>query len=108
MSVDEKQLPVELSPFAAVEAAYPRELGRCHEALGRALPAMVECDKELTPYFYKCLRDRLKRDKVRCVYLDGRPDPNAPPQAMQQGMIGTMIGQLRDVVRGAVEPRPAR
>jgi len=114
MSVDEKQLPVELSPFAAVEAAYPKELGRCHEALGRALPAMVECDKELTPYFYKCLRDRLKRglpggagggatQKVRCVYLDGRPDPNAPPQAMQQGMIGTMIGQLRDVVRGAVE-----
>jgi cell division protease FtsH len=96
-------LPLELSPFAAVEAAYPGELSRCHEALGRGLPVLVECDKELVPYFYRCMRDRLKRDKRRCVYLDGRPDPNAPPQAMPQGMIGTMIGQLRDVVRGAVE-----
>ncbi|MBW2531122.1 MAG: AAA family ATPase, partial [Deltaproteobacteria bacterium] len=107
MSVEEKSLPVDLSPFAAVEAAYPAELGRCHEALDRGLPVMVECDKELSPYFYKCLRDRLKRGtgggQRRCVYLDGRPDPSAPPQAMQQGMMGTMIAQLRDVVRGAVE-----
>lgn len=103
MTVSEKDLPVELSPFQAVETAYPRELERCHEALNRGLPVMVECDKELSPYFYKCLRDRFKRDKRRCVYLDGRPDPNAPPAPMPQGMIGTMICQLRDVVRGAIE-----
>jgi cell division protease FtsH len=101
--VKEKDLPVELSPFQAVEAAYPCELQRCHESLSRRLPVMVECDKELTPYFYRCLRDRLKRDKKRCVYLDGRPDPNQPPPPMPMGMMGTMIAQLRDIVRGSVE-----
>jgi cell division protease FtsH len=97
----ENELPVELSLFEAVEAAYPAELTRTHEALGRGLPVMVECDKELTPFFYKCVRDRLKRDGQRCVYLDGRPDPNyeGPPM----GMIGTMIAQLREAVRGAVD-----
>lgn len=97
----EQELPIELSPFEAVEAAYPAELARCHEALVRSLPVMVECDKELTPYFYKCLRDRLKRDGRRCVYLDGRPAPggDGPPQ----GMIGTMIAALRDAVRSAVD-----
>src|SRR5207249_8107189 len=37
--------------------------------------------------------------------LDGRPDPNAAAGPMPQGLIGTMIGQLRDAVRGAVERR---
>ena len=103
--IPENQLPLELSPFDAVEGAYPAELSRIHEALRRGLPAMVECDKELTPFFYKCLRDRLRRDSMRCIYLDGRPDPNAPPDQMPMGLIGTMISQLRDAVRGAVDQR---
>ncbi|PID39910.1 MAG: ATP-binding protein [Proteobacteria bacterium] len=99
----ESQLPVELSPFEAVDAAYPDELSLCHEALSRGLPALVECDKELAPYFYKCLRDRLKRDGRRCVYLDGRAEAQA--DGMPMGIVATMIGQLRDVVRGAVDER---
>src|SRR5262249_3714723 len=45
---------------------------------------------------------------LRCVYLDGRPRGDEPPNPMaqQSGLIGTMIGQLRDAVRGgAVERR---
>ncbi len=103
--IPEDRLPVELSAFEAVEAAYPGELSRTHAALRRGLPALVECDKELTPFFYKCLRDRLRRDSMRCVYLDGRPDPNAPPTQAPMGLIGTMISQLREAVRGAVEQR---
>ena len=103
--IPEDQLPKELGEFQAVEAAYPDVLTATCDALRRKLPVMVECDKELTPFFFRCLRDRLKADKLRCIYLDGRPDPNAPPTAMPQGMMGTMIGQLRDVVRGAVDER---
>ncbi|MCG8417181.1 MAG: AAA family ATPase [Proteobacteria bacterium] len=103
--IAEERLPRELTPFEAVEAAYPGELSRTREALRRTLPVLVECDKELSPYFYRCLRDRLRRDSLRCVYLDGRPDPNAPPMSTPVGLIGTMIAQLRDAVRGAVEQR---
>ncbi len=102
--VAETELPLDLTLSDAVEAAYPAELTRAHEALSRRLPVMVECDKELTPFFYKGIRDRLKRDNVRCVYLDGRPDPNAT-DAIAQGLIGTMLSQLRDAVRGPVGER---
>ncbi len=101
--LDENTLPTQLGPFEAVEAAYPAELAHAHESLLRGLPVMIECDKELTPYFYKCLRDRLSRDKRPCVYLDGRTPPE--PGGMPQGLIGTMISQLRAAVRGAVESR---
>ena len=77
--IPEQELPVELSPFAAVEAAYPTELGRVCEALQRGLPVMVEADKELTPFFYKCLRDRLKREGKQFLYLDGRAAQDPPP-----------------------------
>lgn len=103
MGVRESHLPVEQNAFEAVEAAYPNELAECQEALARHLPALVECDKELVPYFYKCLRDRLKRQGTRCIYLDGRVD--AAEGGMPMGIVATMIGQLRDVVRGAVDER---
>jgi cell division protease FtsH len=103
--IPESELAAELTAFGAVEAAYPAELSHTHEAIRRGLPAMVECDKELVPYFFKCLRDRLKQDGRRCIYLDGRPPPDAPPQLLQMGMMGLMIAQLRDAVRGAVEDR---
>ena len=103
--VPETELPLELSVGAAVEAAYPQELTRVEQALVARLPAMVECDKELVPYFYAALRGRLKKREVLCAYLDGRPAPNAAPEAMPQGVIGTMISQLRDAVRGPVGER---
>lgn len=105
MVIPEAELPVELGPFEAVEAAYPRELARTEEALRRGLPVLIECDKELTPFFYRCLRDRLKQSALRCVYLDGRPDPTAAPGPIPTGIIGTMISRLRDAVRGAVGER---
>lgn len=103
--IPEDQLASELSPFTAVEAAYPAELSRAHEALMRGLPVMIECDKELTPYFYRCLRDRLSKDKRQCVYLDGRIPPEQQGPMGPQGLIATMIAQLRNVVRGSVEAR---
>jgi cell division protease FtsH len=103
--VPEEELPVELSPFAAVEAAYSTELSRSLEALGRGLPVLIECEKEMVPYFYRCLRDRLKASGRRCLYLDGRPIQELPPPPAGMGLIGAIISMLRDAVRGAVGER---
>jgi hypothetical protein len=48
-------------------------------------------------------RGRLKAAGLRAVYLDGRPRQDEQQGPMAQGLIGTMISQLRDAVRGAVE-----
>jgi cell division protease FtsH len=100
--VPESDLPIDVSPGAAVEAAYPAELALVEQGLATRLPVMVECDKELVPYFYAAVRDRLKTRDVACAYLDGRPRPDAP---QERGVIDTMIGQLRDSVRGPVGDR---
>lgn len=97
MIVAEDSLPTELDLSAAVAAAYPTELAAAEETILRQLAVNVECDKELVPYFYKVLRDRLRVHKIRCIYLDGRP--NAGEAGPPQGIVATMIGQLRDVVR---------
>jgi cell division protease FtsH len=103
--VAETELPAELSVFAAVDAAYPQELARCHDALRRRLPVLVECEKELAPYVYRSLRDRLKSDGTRCLYLDGRAASDLPPPPPGAGLVGAMIHQIREVVRGAVGER---
>ncbi len=100
----ETELPTELSTSASVEAAYPSEISRCLDALARRLPVLIECEKELSPYLYKAIRDRLKPSGVRCIYLDGRPAADAPPGS-PQGAIAVMLGQLRDVVRGPTGER---
>jgi cell division protease FtsH len=101
MPIAEAQLPDELSLLAAVEAAYPDELSRAGEALGRSLPVLIECDKGLVSFFYAALRNRLRRRQIRCVYIDGRVPPQ--PGQMPMGLVPTMIGQLRDAVRGATQ-----
>ena len=103
--VPEHELPTELTAFAAVEAAYPDELARAHESLSRKLPVLVECDKELVPYFFKCLRDRMRPEGAKLVYLDGRPPPDMQGPPPPGGVMGMMLSQLRDAVRGAVDQR---
>ncbi|MBL9025604.1 MAG: AAA family ATPase [Myxococcales bacterium] len=105
ISVAEDLLPVELTPFDAVTLAYPTEIATMADQLSRGLPVLVECDKELTPYLFKAVRDRLKRDGRQTVYLDGRPpaDWEGPPPP--GGIVGMMIHQVREAVRGAVQER---
>src|ERR1700723_3403461 len=103
--ITENDLPQELTTEAAVEAAYSGELAEVASKLQRGLPTLVECDKDLAPFLYLNLRNRLKAVNLRCLYLDGRPNPNTPEGPIPMGMIGTMIAQLRDAVRGAVERR---
>lgn len=99
--IPEEQLPEELTAMAAVEAAYPAELSRAVEALVRGLPVLLECDKGMVGFFYSCLRGRLRQQQIRCTYIDGRAAPQ--PGQMPMGLVQTMIGQLRDAVRGGVQ-----
>src|SRR6187431_3193326 len=104
--IPEKELPQELTAEEAVEAAYCNELAEVASKLQRGLPTLVECDKDLGPYLYLNIRNRLRAFNLRCIYLDGRPrQEEAGQPAMPQGPIQTMITQLREAVRGAVEQR---
>src|SRR3954454_20182434 len=98
--IAEKDLPVALLAEQAVEAAYAAELAEVASKLQRGLPALVECDKDLAPFLYLNVRTRLRDAGLRCVYLDGRPKQEEQAGAMPCGLIGTMIGQLREAVRG--------
>jgi cell division protease FtsH len=105
--IDEKDLPVQLTIEQAVESAYAAELAEVSSKLQRGLPALIECDKDLAPYLFVNLRNRLKaaNPPLKSLYLDGRPRQGEPAPAVPAGLIGTMIMQLRDAVRGAVERR---
>lgn len=103
--IPEAQLPSALDPTQAVEAAYSSEMAEVAGHLVRGLPVLVECDKELAPYLFMNVRSRLRDQNLRCIYLDGRPREADQQGPMPVGLIGTMIAQLREAVRGAVERR---
>jgi cell division protease FtsH len=104
--IAENQLPASLTVQEAVEAAYASEMAEVAGQLARGLPTLIECDKELAPYLFVNLRGRLRDQNLRCVYLDGRPrEADTQGGTMPVGLIGTMISQLREAVRGAVERR---
>ncbi len=104
--IPERELPQQLTPEQAVEAAYSHELAQVASDLQRGLPALVECEKDLAPYLFINLRARLRQHDLRCIYLDGRPREGQQTDPMA-GFIGTMVAQLREAVRGAVEKRVA-
>jgi cell division protease FtsH len=105
--IPESNLPQELSTEQAIEAAYAGTLAEVASDLQRGLPVLVECDKDLAPFVFMNVRGRLKPDDIRCLFLDGRPRDGEPqqPGGMACGFVGTMLAQLRDAVRGAVERR---
>lgn len=102
--IPEADLPTEMTPEQAVEAAYAGELAEVANRLQRGLPALIECDKELVPFVYVNLRARLRAPGLKCAYLDGRQRDDAAG-AVPVGLIGMMINQLRDAVRGSLEKR---
>src|SRR5262245_29444407 len=104
-SITERELPQALTADQAVEAAYSAELVEVASKLLRGLPVLIEADKDVAPFLYINVRNRLRAQNIRSIYLDGRPDPNAAPGPVPMGLIGTMIAHLRDAVRGAVERR---
>ena len=104
----EKDLPAELTAEQSVEAAYARDLAEVASKLNRGLPCLIECEKDLAPFVFINLRTRLRDFHMRCRYLDGRPAPNEQPGPVPVGLMGTMINQLRDAVRGAADQVDAK
>lgn len=102
--VSEQSLAQQLSTEQAVELAYADVLLDTYNDLQRSLPVLIECEKDLAPFVYMNMRSRLKQAGVQCLYLDGRPRQGqaADPSC---GLVGMMIAQLRDAVRGAMEKR---
>ncbi|HZT79327.1 MAG TPA: ATP-binding protein, partial [Gemmataceae bacterium] len=102
--IAEKELPQDLTAEQAVEAAYAAEMAEVASKLQRGLPCLIECDKDLGPFLFVNVRNRLRAANLRCAYLDGRPrqEEQGP---VPMGVVGTMINQLREAVRGAVEQR---
>ncbi len=103
--IPETQLPSALDATQAVEAAYSSEMAEVAGHLVRGLPVLIECDKELAPHLFMNVRARLRDQNLRCIYLDGRPREADQQGPMPVGLIGTMIAQLREAVRGAVDRR---
>ncbi|NBO92669.1 MAG: AAA family ATPase [Planctomycetia bacterium] len=103
--IPESELPQDLANEDVVEAAYASELAEVASKLNRCLPTLIECDKDLTPFLYLNIRNRLRAFNLRCVYLDGRPRENDQQGPVPLGLMGTMIAHLREAVRGAVERR---
>ncbi len=103
----ETELPSSLDLQQAVDVAYAAELAEIAGNILRGLPSLVECDKELAPFVFMSVRTRLRERNVKCIYLDGRPREaeGTNAGAAPMGLIGTMISQLREAVRGAVEKR---
>jgi cell division protease FtsH len=103
--IEEKDLPKDLTPEQAVESAYSAELAEVTSRIRRGLPTLVECDKDLSLFVYMNLRARLRQANLQCVLIDGRQPPQPQPGMMPMGFLATMISQIRDAVRGAVEKR---
>ena len=102
--VDESELPTDLSVDQVVESAYATVLAETASDLIRGLPVLIECDKDLMPWLFMNLRGRLRAGELRCLFLDGRPG-GEESSMMPMGLIDTMVNQLRNAVRGAVEKR---
>src|SRR3954451_23566118 len=96
--IPETDLPVELTPEQAVDAAYAAELAEVASKLVRGLPCLVECDKELAPFLFLNVRNRLRERNLKSVYLDGRPRQDEQQGPVPVGLMGTMIAQLREAV----------
>jgi cell division protease FtsH len=104
--IPESELPTELDLPQAVESAYATELAAAADRLQRGLPTLIECDKELVPFLFANIRDRLKSTGMKFAYLDGRKADAAPaPGTLPVGMMGATVAQLREEVRRAIEKK---
>src|ERR1700720_4743343 len=95
----EKALPVQLTTEQAVELSYAAELAEVASALQRGVPVLVECEKDLTPFFYRNLRTRFRQAGLASVYIDGRVPQESLADRMTVRLMEVMIVQLREAVR---------
>ena len=101
------QLPTDLTLEDAVEAAYGDDLDWVAGKLRQGVSCLVECDKQLVPWFYAAARDRLRDASsgraLRCRFVSGQPpgDANQQQQGPQPSLLQLMIRQITEMVRSA-------
>jgi cell division protease FtsH len=103
------QLPTDLTLEDAVEAAYGDDLDWVAGKLRQGVSCLVECDKQLVPWFYGAIRDRVRDATggraLRCRFVSGQPPQEAQQQGAQAGpqpsLLQLMIRQITEMVRSA-------
>jgi len=90
-------LPVELSQDEAVEATYREDLDWIEEKLRLGLSVLVECDKQLSLFLYRAVRNRLRRRQppLRCTLCSGHSALQAAgPTSLMQGILNELREQI--------------
>ena len=94
-------LPEELTLDDAIGIAYGEDLDWIEGKLRRGLSVLVECDKQITLWLYRALRDRLKNPAggtpLSCRLLAGRPREGE----RSQGVLASVLGELTEAVTSA-------
>ncbi len=94
----EKDLPVSIDETNIVQTAYPSELSQISDMIDRKMSVLIECDKMMSPYIYRQLRDMIKRKDKKSVYIDGRTSKDEGKSIMY-----TILDQIKENVRGPID-----
>ncbi len=98
-------LPAELGMDEAVEITYRRDLDWIEEKLRLGLSVLVECDKQLSLYLYRSLRNRLKRKSppLKCTLCSGHSALQAQmPTTLMQGILNELREQIYNGEQGQI------
>lgn len=95
MSILISSLPKELSYREAVEAVYGEDIEWIVHKLRVGLSVLVECDKQLAPYLYQLIKEKLERLGGYSSYLiTGRS------REKEGTLLAGMLSELAEMVRG--------
>jgi cell division protease FtsH len=98
-------LPIELSMDEAVEVTYRQDLDWIEEKLRLGLSVLVECDKQLSLYLYRSIRNRLKRKQppLKCTLCSGHSALQAQmPTTLMQGILNELREQIYNGEQGQI------
>src|SRR5688500_8282774 len=94
-------LPEELTLDDAVEIAYGEDLSWVENKLRRGLSVLLECDKQITLFLYRALRDRLKTPTagapLSCRLLSGR----AREGDRNTSVLANVLNELAEAITSA-------
>lgn len=94
-------LPEELTADDAVGIAYGADLQWIEQKVRAGLSVLIECDKQVTLWLYRALRDRLRQptngQPMTCRLLSGRPREGERGGSV----IGNVLGELAEAVTSA-------
>jgi len=103
------KLPTQLDERQALDVAYSRDLYWIMKKLETGVSVLVECEKQVIPYFYMNLRQRLRESEIRMEYLDGRMEPqdgsSDESTESSEGVLRTMLKQVKYWVRNSTDQK---